>query len=94
MLWQGRDQSEKRAYLTIPAPVWAGVKLEVHIMLKANQKVRVINDTPFISKGTVVRIEENKETKEIETGKTGMILCAIQPFGSLFFDAANLAPID
>ena len=41
-------------------------------MLKANQKVRVINDTPFISKGTVVRIEENKETKEIETGKTGI----------------------
>lgn len=63
-------------------------------MFTPDQKVKTKKDNQFLSAGTVVTIAKDMETKEVITGKTGMILCNVPGGGALSFREDELEAIN
>ena len=59
-------------------------------MLEPEMKCRVRESTPLVRAGTPVIVDRDNTTKEIITGKTGMVFCRMPQGGSLFFKESNL----
>jgi len=59
--------------------------------MEPEKKYRLLVDTPFIGKGTVVTAEADKARPgHVVRGRTGKVFCRIEPAGSLFFNDEDL----
>lgn len=63
-------------------------------MITPNKKYKVFKDVPGVAYEGQIVVPEPGDDEGLRRGKTGMILCKIDPAGSLFFHEDNLVPVE